>query len=152
MSRPPAIPRVSRCRFTKWILIGCGCICAITLIVFLIGYLDREGIIMFRRNSTTAYFYPADLKAMNLPQWQPTNAIPLSPDQAVLAAMRHLNTKYTNVTAWEVEHIELQKEVDAIWAYTISLTSQSPGSHRYEIIRVLMDGSIWHPTMKKRTK
>lgn len=35
------------------------------------------------------YFHPADLKAMGLPAWQVTNAIPLSPDQAVLAANLH---------------------------------------------------------------
>ena len=107
---------------------------------------------MFRRSGPTAYFYPADLKAMSLPQWQVTNAIPLTPDQAVLAATRHLSAKHPSITAWDVDSIDLRKEFDATWTYSISLTDRRSGRYEFEVVRVLMDGSIWKPTTERRER
>jgi len=107
---------------------------------------------MFRRNGPTQYFYPADLKTMNLPAWQVTNAIPLTPDQAVLAAMRHASTKHPGITTWDVDRIDLHKEFDTTWTYSISLIGRGSGRYAFEVVRVLMDGSVWKPTTERRER
>jgi len=122
------------------------------LLIFLVGYLDREGLVMFRRSGSTEYFYPADLKAMNLPVWKGTNAMPLTPDQAVLAAMRHLSAKHPNITTWDVDSIDLRKEFDTTWTYSISLTDRGSGRYEFEDVRVLMDGNIWKSTTERRER
>ncbi len=102
------------------------------------------------RRTTTNYYYPADLKAKNLPPWHVTNTIPLTPDQAVLAATRHLSTKHPSTTNWDVDSIDLRKEFDTTWTYSISLTDRRSGRYEFEVVRVLMDGSIWMPTTERR--
>ena len=103
-----------------------------------------------KNNTATNYYYPADLRAKNLPTWQVTNTIPLTPDQAVLAAMRHVNTKHSTITKWDVDGIDLRKEFDVTWTYSVSLTDRSSGRYEFEVVRVLMDGSIWMPTTERR--
>jgi len=149
MNAPPPIPSAPRRKLINVIVIVCGVISTITLVILLVGYLDREGIIMFRKNGPRAYFYPADLKSMNLPPWYITNAMPLTPDQAVLSAIRHLSTKHPNVVSWDVDSIDLRKEFDATWTYSISLIDRRSGRYEFEVIKVLMDGSIWTPTTKR---
>jgi len=105
---------------------------------------------MFRKSGSPAYFYPADMKAMSLPQWQVTNAIPLTPDQAVLAATRHLSTKRPGITSCEVDSVDLRKEFDTTWTYSVSLTDHSSGRYEFQVVRVLLDGSIWQPTTERR--
>ena len=128
-----------------------GCIATIPFILLLVAYLDSEGIVMFRRNSATDYYYPVDLEAMKLPQWDLTNAIPLSPDTAVKAAMRFASEKHPDVVNWETHSILLEQNGDdGIWHYTINLSDLRPGGHASEGVKVLMDGSIWKPTNQMR--
>ena len=152
MSTPPPLPAAPRRKVATVILVVCACLCTLILLIFLIGYLDREGLVMFRRNGPTQYFYPADLKTMNLPAWQVTNAIPLTPDQAVLAAMRHASTKHRGITTWDVDRIDLHKEFDTTWTYSISLIGRGSGRYAFEVVRVLMDGSVWKPTTERRER
>jgi len=119
------------------------------LLPFLVQYLDAEGIIMFRKEPT-AYFYPADLKGMRLPSWYVTNTIPLTPDQAVLAAVRHLGSTHPKITSWDVDSIELRKQDAATWTYNLTLTDRQSGSYQFAVVRVLMDGSIWMPSAERR--
>jgi hypothetical protein len=149
VTTPPPFSPAPKRGLAKWFLVACGCLSAVTLVVLLIGYLDREGIISFRKSGATAYFHPADLKSMSLPQWQVTNAIPLTPDQAVLAAMRHLSTNHPSVIVWDVDSIDL-RTFDTTWTYNISLIDRRSGRYEFEVVRVLMDGSIWQPTTERR--
>lgn len=107
---------------------------------------------MFRRSGPTQYFYPADLKTMNLPVWHGTNVMPLTPDQAVLAAMRHLSAEHPSATTWDVDSIDLRKEFDTTWTYSVSLTDRRSGRYEFEVVKVLMDGRIWKPTTERRER
>jgi hypothetical protein len=100
---------------------------------------------------STIYYYPDDLKSMNLPVWEVTNAIPLTPDRAVLAATRYATRQYSDITAWDVESIELRKQFGTsnTWVYSVSLVDPKSGRREYDV-RVLMDGNIWKPTTGKR--
>ena len=103
-----------------------------------------------RSSTTTNYYYPADLKARNLPTWHVTNAIPLTPDQAALAAMSHVSTGHPSITTWDVDSIDLRKEFDTTWVYRISMIDRRSGHYNFEVVKVLMDGSIWLPTTERR--
>ena len=88
---------------------------------------------------------------MNLPAWNLTNSIPISPDAAVRAAMHYASEKHTGITAWEADEISLEKEGDeGIWAYVIGLIDRHSGRYEEEYVRVLMDGRIWKPTKEER--
>jgi hypothetical protein len=102
-------------------------------------------------NRSVIYYYPDDLKSRNLPVWEVTNAIPLTPDRAVLAATRYATSEHPDAAAWDVESIELRKEFGTIntWVYSVSLVEPKSGRREYDV-RVLMDGSIWKPTTVKR--
>jgi hypothetical protein len=126
----------------------CGCISLVTLGILLINYLDREGIIDFSKGRTE-YYHPVDLKAMNLPKWNVTNAIPLTPDKAVLAAMRYASSKHPGVSSWDVDSIDLQNDTTPDWTYTVTLTDRKSGRYEFEVVRVLMDGNIWKPTSQR---
>jgi len=97
------------------------------------------------------YYYPDDLKSRNLPVWEVTNAIPLTPDRAVLAATRYAAGEHSDVAVWDVENIALQKQFGTIdtWVYSISLIDPKSGRREWDV-RVLMDGSIWKPATQKR--
>jgi hypothetical protein len=95
---PPPLPTSRKGRFFAWVLIAWGCLSFVTLVILLVGYLDREGILDFRTSGSTDYYYTADLEALHLPQWYGTNTIPLTPDHAVLAATRHLRTNCPRAT------------------------------------------------------
>jgi hypothetical protein len=102
------------------------------------------------KSGRTDYYYPADLKTMKLPTWDVTNAIPLTPDRAVLAATRYLNTKQPDIVSWDVDRIELSHEFDSTWTYIISLTDRHSGRYDFEIVRVLMDGNVWKPSPERK--
>lgn len=99
--------------------------------------------------TTTAYYHPADLKSMKLPTWQVTNAIPLTPDQAVLAATRYLTPKHPDIAAWDVDSIDLS-HYDDIWTYRVSLIDRHSGRYESEYVRVLMDGNVWKPSSERK--
>ena len=127
-----------------------GCIVTLPLLYLLVVYLDTEGIVEFRRRPGVDYYYPADLQAMKLPSWGLTNAIPLSPDAAVRAAMRYASEKHPGTASWDVDRISLEKQGEGIWSYNIGLIDRQSGRYATEYPRVLMDGSIWKPTAEER--
>jgi hypothetical protein len=98
----------------------------------------------------TNYYYPADLKGKNLPVWQVTNAIPVTPDQAVLAATGYLRTKYPSIASWDVDSIDLRREFGTAWTYGVTLTDRQSGHYNLEVVRVLMDGSVWKPSEERQ--
>ena len=98
---------------------------------------------------TTSYYYPADLKMMNLPTWHVTNAIPVTPNQAVLAAFRYLAPKHPNIASWDVDRIDLSPS-DGAWMYSIALIDRHSGRFDVEDVRVLMDGNVWKPSPERR--
>lgn len=137
---------------TKFLAVG-GILAALPVIYLLVEYLDREGIIEFRHRSSVNYYYPADLQALKLPRWNPTNAAPLSPDAAVRSAMRFASEKHPGIRNWEVDRISLEKEGgDGIWIYNVDLIDRQSGNYVTEYPRVLMDGTIWKPTTEERKR
>jgi hypothetical protein len=138
--------------FTKILAIW-GCIATLPLLYLLFVYLDSEGIVEFRRPAGVDHYYPADLQTMNLPRWNLTNAIPLSPDAAVKAAMQYASEKHPGATTWDVDRISLEKEGDGgIWSYDFFLIDRQSGRYDTETPKVLMDGSIWKPTKEERKR
>ena len=129
-----------------------GCIATIPLLYLLVVYLDSEGSVEFRRHPGVDYYYPADLQTMNLPSWNLTNAIPLSPDAAVGAAMRYATEQHPNISIWEVDRIFLEKQGSRIWSYNLGLIDRQSGRYVDAYVRVLMDGSIWKPTKEERKR
>ncbi len=129
-----------------------GCIATLPLLYLLIVYLDREGIVEFRRRAGVEYYYPADLQAMNLPAWNLTHAIPLAPDAAVRVAMSYASQKHPRVASWDVDRISLEKQAEGIWSYNIGLIDRQSERYDTEYPRVLMNGSIWKPATEERTR
>jgi hypothetical protein len=66
--------------------------------------------------------------------------------------MRHLGTKHPKITSWDVDSIDLHKEFDTTWTYSISLTDRRSGGCALEVVSVLMDGNIWKPTTERRER
>lgn len=126
-----------------------GCITTMPLLYLLFTYLDSEGIVEFRRHPGKEFYYTADLKNMSLPVWQVTNAIPVTPDQAVLAATRYLATKYPDIASWNLDSIDLSNDQGA-WVYRISLVDRHSSGINFESVRVLMDGNVWKPSPERK--
>ena len=138
--------------FTK-ILAVWGCIATLPLFYLLVVYLNNEGIAAFRRHPGAEYYYPADLQTMKLPTWNLSNAIPLSPDAAVRAAMQYASEKHPGIVSWEVDSISLERlGSGGIWSYRLELIDRISGRYATEYPRVLMDGSIWKPTKEERKR
>ena len=130
-----------------------GCIATLPLLYLLFVYLDSEGIVELRKHPGVAYYYPAELQAMKLPSWNLTNAVPLSPDAAVTAAMHYASDRHPGAATWDVDRISLEKQGNGgIWSYNIGLIDRQSGRYDVEAARVLMDGSIWKPTKKERKR
>jgi hypothetical protein len=86
---------------------------------------------------------------MNLPVWQVTNAIPVTPDQAVAAATRYLAQKHPDIASWDVDSIDLSHN-DGLWTYRISVIDRHSGRYAVEDVRVLMDGNVWKPSPERK--
>ena len=107
----------------------------------------------FRRHPGVDYYYPADLQTMNLPSWNLTNAIPLSPDAAVRAATHYASESHPGIASWDVDRISLEKQgSEGIWSYNIGLIDRKSGRYVDAYARVLMDGTIWKPTKEERKR
>lgn len=99
--------------------------------------------------TTAGYYYPADLKSMKLPTWQVTNAIPVTPNQAVMAAIRYFTPKHPDIASWDVDGIDLSPS-DGAWVYRITLIDRRSGRFDVEDARVLMDGNVWKPSAERK--
>jgi hypothetical protein len=108
-----------------------------------------------RKTDVGEWWDTSDLKEMNLPIWQVTNAIPLTPDKAVLAATHYLSTNYVGfgVFSWQVDNLALYQEDSSNWTYTMTLTvmlTNHFSSHtEFPSVKVLMDGNVWKPSHKQ---
>ena len=130
-----------------------GCIATIPLLYFLVVYIDSEGIVEFRRHPGVDYYYPAELQNMNLPRWNLTNAIPLSPDAAVRTAMRHASEQHPGIVSWDIDRMSLEKQGSGgLWSYNIGLIDRRSGKYVDACVKVLMDGTIWKPTKEERKR
>ncbi len=137
-------------KFLTVILAVYACISTLALLVVLITWGSKEGFPGSGTSRQNAYYYPEDLIAMGLGPWHVTNAMRLAPDKAVLAAMQYLGSKYPGNASWDVDTIELRKEFDTAWVYTITLKNLHAPKSPAEIIKVVMNGTIWEPTVKRR--
>ena len=90
-----------------------------------------------------------ELRGRSLPVWQVTNAIPLAPDKAVLAAIHHLASENPNTASWTAEEVRLEQLAET-WVYTILLRDNGVKPRR-EVVRVLLDGQIWRPSPATKT-
>jgi hypothetical protein len=95
--------------------------------------------------ASVKYYTPADLTTMGLPAWHLTNAVPLSPDQAIGSACRYATKQHPGVSNWDVDRIELVRETDDIWTYHAFLVDRGTGRYETEDIRILMNGNVWEP-------
>lgn len=87
---------------------------------------------------------PSDLRKLALPEWTGTNAMPLTPDKAVEAAIKHLQAKQPGV--WTLDRVELERQFGDTWTYDIRFESDK---HNLTRVRVLMNGEIWLPHHQK---
>jgi hypothetical protein len=110
-----------------------------------------------RKAEVGEWWDPSELNSMNLPTWQVTNAMPLTPDKAVLAATRYLRAKHGDISSWQVNQIYLAQEPwnSSNWTYTIVLSvalpqrQSSPFHIEWPVVKVLMDGNVWEPSTNK---
>ncbi len=104
-----------------------GCIATIPLVCLVCSYLDREGIVEFG-SAPANYYHSTDLQTKSLPTWNITNAIPLSPDAAVRAALAYASAKHPEVTNWDVDGIHLdQPNGGGIWTYDMLCRNDGDG-------------------------
>jgi hypothetical protein len=96
------------------------------------------------RAASTNIWYPSALTNYSLPSWNPTNAIPLTPDKAVITAINDANQKQAG--SWHATHISLQRYTPSnAWFYTVTLEGPSTMT-----VRVLLNGHVWKPGLGTR--
>lgn len=114
------------------------------VILFTISACDRIG---SRRKPDKAWF-TSDLTNYAKVDWNPTNAIPLSPDAAVRAALKHLGENYGTNTHWRVSSIRLESDEfypSYPWMYQVECKSGQAGNgdFKWETVKVLLSGQVW---------
>lgn len=93
----------------------------------------------------THYYDSAVLRGRALPEWDGTNRIPLSPDQAVASALRFAASQQSNAVQWKIQRVTLEPDVATTnWFYKVYLIERG-GNYRTELIYVLLDGEVWKP-------
>jgi hypothetical protein len=117
------------------------------LLLFLLHFILDSSLFAHRG---TDYYYPDDLKRMALPSWTLTKPPPVAVERAVAIAREHVETKYQERAQWSLEKVSLEKEVDSIWVYEISLVNRSAERQRFQFVKVLMNGEIWTPSPNPR--
>lgn len=135
-------------RIATKILAVWGCVATILLLYLVVEHLDSEGIVEFNRRSEVDYYFPADLQTMNLPHWELTNAVPLSPDAAVRAAMEYGKERHPGTLVWDVDRISLEQHGKGVWLYNIDLVDRESGGYSAVSVKVLMNGRIWKPVAR----
>lgn len=93
---------------------------------------------------SSGVYQASDLETKNLPAWDVTNAIPITPDKAILSALSYVDNKVKTKHIWVVETINLYK-VNGVWLYDIFMVDREPGHSESEFVRVLMNGEVWKP-------
>jgi hypothetical protein len=111
--------------------------------------LNQRGFTIFAQQYRGEAFYTSDITNSAAPKWVTTNAIPLQPDQAVRIAMKHANQQYADNSEWRLVQLELERQFDDFWVYKVHLSGPPKSGGRQAIVRVLMDGEIWSPRIRK---
>ena len=93
-------------------------------------------------------WFTADLTNYARVDWNPTNAIPLSPDAAVRAALKYLGENYETNTLWQVSSIRLESDEfypSYPWMYQVECKSGQVGARdfKWETVKVLLSGEVW---------
>ena len=95
--------------------------------------------------SETASYKPAALQGRSLPEWDGTNAIALSPEKAVVAAIAFANGKHRTNVQWEVQNVSIQRAGPELpWYYKVFLIERT-NSYRTESVYGLLNGEVWKP-------
>jgi len=105
------------------------------------------GLWQYRGENVTSpnVWYTDDLMRYPQVNWEPTNAIPLSPEHAVRSARIYLAEKYGD-DVWNIDSIELEKVFSERWMYSIRFKRESANEHpSMSIVRVLLSGDVWVP-------
>jgi uncharacterized membrane protein YkoI len=121
---------------------------AYLLIFILIAFGDASAAMA----DNTDYYYTEDIKIADMPHWNPTNTIPLTPDKAVIAAMVYANKMAKSNKSWDVDEISLESNATRsdLWYYVIELVDRKSDENDVIIVRVLMNGEIWKPRSKPK--
>jgi hypothetical protein len=86
---------------------------------------------------STDYYSTSGLTNSAIPLWNPTNSIPLSPDKAVIAAIKYANSKRQQPLSWDADSVELRKlSPESPWFYTVTLTDRKSGQYELEVVRI----------------
>lgn len=109
------------------------------VLLFKMSACDRIG---SHRKPDKAWF-TADLTNYAKVDWNPTNAIPLSPDAAVRAALTHLEQAYGTNFVWRVSSIGLEKDDWSPWMYKVECKSGQDRDLKWEHVKVLLSGEVW---------
>ena len=88
-------------------------------------------------------WFTSDLTNYATVDWNPTNAIPLSPDAAVRAALAHLSEKHGTNFDWRVSSIRLEKRDWSPWMYEVECESGGDRGSKWESVKVLLSGNVW---------
>jgi hypothetical protein len=99
----------------------------------------------------TIYYSLMELTNTAIPRWEATNAIPVSPDKAVVAAIEYANSMRPQSLSWDVDHMQLLKfSDDSCWFYIVDLIDRKSGRYESEVVRILMNGKVWKPEGSKK--
>jgi hypothetical protein len=121
-----------------WLVIG-----LVSVAVLLIGIRFWIGT---GSGEITRYYGSMELTNKNIPIWDPTNSIPLSPDKAVIAAIESANVGRLQPLSWDVDGVELHRySPDTSWFYIVTLVDRRSGQYELQTVRVLMNGKVWMP-------
>lgn len=97
------------------------------------------------RPGPTQYYPMKDLQSSNSPVWNPTNPIPVTPDEAVRIGIKYIRTNAPELSHVTVDDIDLMTYTKDAWFYTITFKGHNSGRFEIKEIRVLMNGRIWQP-------
>jgi hypothetical protein len=126
----------------KWVLICWASVATVVAALALWRYLDDAGF-EFGPIKDVDYYEIPDLRRLNLPSWNQTNTLPLSPELAVKLGLAEVQRRHPSDGEWALKHLELERQYDDVWAYNLTFTQRTGLGH--DVIRVLMSGEVWQP-------
>jgi len=125
-----------------WLIVA---LLALVLLPIGVGYLTGAG-----SRGSSNYYGTQELTNNAVPVWNPTNSIPLSPDKAVIEAIKFANSKRPQPLSWDADSVELRKlSPESSWYYIVTLSDRKSGRYQLEVVRILMNGKVWKPKGSK---
>lgn len=131
----------------KWVTVAWCSISSIVAIYAVCHYFTQIGF-EFGAPRNVSYYETKDLNALHLPQWTPTNSIPLSPELAIKTAIAEVSKNHPSSSNWKLSRLELEQLFDEIWIYNISLMDGDNRASAHKVVRILMNGQVWQPKKK----